>query len=177
MIPENRVDNGNFPIPKLLVDKGDIVRFMEEFKGFHAQFADCFSREEPRENFYQYMAGQMSQLERKSIEPIALSVESAKVRAMQHFLSDIVWEEERILSRYHDLLSVDLGNAEGVLIFDESGFVKKGNDSVGVSRQYCGNVGKVENCQVGVYAAYASRHGYGFLDSRLFIPEKWFGEA
>jgi SRSO17 transposase len=175
MIPENRVDNGSFPIPKLLIDKEDIDRFMEEFKGFHAQFADCFSREEPRENFYQYMAGQMSQLERKSIEPIALNVESAKVRAMQHFLSDIVWEEERILSRYHGMVSEDLGDTDGVLIFDESGFVKKGNDSVGVSRQYCGNVGKVENCQVGVYAAYASRHGYGFLDNRLFIPEKWFG--
>ncbi len=176
MMPENRVDNGSFPIPKLLIDKEDIVRFMEEFKGFHAQFADCFSREEPRENFYQYMAGQMSQLERKSIEPIALNVESAKVRAMQHFLSDIVWEEDRILSRYHGMVSEDLGDADGVFIFDESGFVKKGNDSVGVSRQYCGNVGKVENCQVGVYAGYASRHGYGFLDNRLFIPEKWFGE-
>jgi hypothetical protein len=73
---------------------------MEEFKGFHAQFADWFSREEPRENFYQYIAGQMSQLERKSIEPIALNVESTKVRAMQHFLSNVVWEEERILFRY-----------------------------------------------------------------------------
>ena len=59
---------------------------MEKFKGFHARFADCFSREEPRENFYQYMAGQMSQLERKSIEPIALHVESAKVRAMQYLM-------------------------------------------------------------------------------------------
>jgi len=176
MIPENRICNGSFPIPKLLISKEDINLFTEEFKGFHAQFADCFSREEPRENFYQYMAGQMSQLERKSIEPIALNVESAKVRAMQHFLSDIVWEEERILSRYHDMVSMDLGDAEGVLIFDESGFVKKGNDSVGVSRQYCGNVGKVDNCQVGVYMAYASRYGYGFLDSRLFIPEKWFGD-
>src|SRR3990172_2500116 len=176
MIPENRVYDGSFPIPKLLIDKEDIGSFMEEFKGFHAQFADCFSREEPRENFYQYMAGQMSQLERKSIEPIALNMESGKVRAMQHFLSDIVWEEERILSRYHGMVFEDLGDAAGGLIFDESGFVKKGNDSVGVSRQYCGNVGKVENCQVGVYAAYASRHGYGFLDSRLFIPEKWFVE-
>jgi SRSO17 transposase len=73
------------------------------------------------------------------------------------------------------MVSEDLGDTEGVLIFDESGFVKKGNDSIGVSRQYCGNVGKVENCQVGVYAAYASRHGYCFLDNRLFIPEKWFG--
>ncbi len=59
MISENRVDNGSFPIPKLLIDKGDVAHFMEEFKGFHAQFADCFSREEPRENFYQYMAGQV----------------------------------------------------------------------------------------------------------------------
>jgi len=154
----------------------DMKLFTEEFKGFHAQFADCFSREEPRENFSQYMAGQMSQLGRKSIEPIALNVQSAKVRAMQHFLSDIAWEEERILVRYHDMVSEDLGDAEGVLIFDESGFVKKGNDSVGVARQYCGNIGKVENCQVGVYMAYASHHGYCFLDNRLFIPEKWFGE-
>ena len=176
MIPENRVCNGSFPIPKLLINMEDMKLFTEEFKGFHAQFADCFSREEPRENFSQYMAGQMSQLDRKSIEPIALNVQSAKVRAMQHFLSDIAWEEDRILSRYHDMVSEDLGDAEGVLIFDESGFVKKGNDSVGVARQYCGNIGKVENCQVGVYTAYASRHGYCFLDNRLFIPEKWFGE-
>jgi SRSO17 transposase len=176
MIPENRVENGSFPIPKLLIEKEDISIFMEEFKGFHAQFADCFSREEPRKNFQLYMAGQMSQLERKSIEPIALNVEDAKVRAMQHFLSDVVWEEEMILSRYHDMVSEDLGDAEGALIFDESGFVKKGDDSIGVARQYCGNIGKVENCQVGVYAAYASRHGYSFLESRLFIPEKWFGD-
>lgn len=176
MIPENRVENGSFPIPKLLIDKEDMTIFMEEFKGFHAQFADCFSREEPRKNFQLYMAGQMSQLERKSIEPIALNVEDAKVRAMQHFLSDVVWEEEMILSRYHDMVSEDMGDAEGALIFDESGFVKKGDDSIGVARQYCGNIGKVENCQVGVYAAYASRHGYSFLESRLFIPEKWFGD-
>jgi hypothetical protein len=63
MIPETRVENGSFPIPKLLISKEDIALFMEEFKGFHTHFADCFSREEPRENFYQYMAGQMSQLE------------------------------------------------------------------------------------------------------------------
>lgn len=176
MIPENRFHVNTFSIPKLSIEKEDINLFMEEFKGFHAQFADCFSREEPRENFYQYMSGQMSQLERKSIEPIALNVENAKVRAMQHFLSDIAWKEDLILSRYRGNVSEDMGDEDGVLIFDESGFVKKGNDSVGVTRQYCGNVGKVENCQVGVYAAYASRHGYAFLDSRLFIPEKWFGE-
>jgi SRSO17 transposase len=176
MVPENRVQDGTFPIPKLLIEKEDIAQFIEEFRGFHAQFADCFSREEPRESFVQYMAGQMSPLERKSIEPIALNVENAKVRAMQHFISNVVWDESRIISRYHSMVSDDLGDAEGVLIFDESGFVKKGKESAGVARQYCGNVGKVENCQVGVFAAYASRHGYGVLDHRLFIPEKWFGD-
>src|SRR3990172_632591 len=115
MVPENRVCDGSFPIPKLLIDKDDIEHFMEAFKGFHSQFADCFSREEPRENFHMYMAGQMSPLERKSIEPIALNIENAKVRAMQHFLSDIKWEEERILSRYHGMVVEDLADAEGVL--------------------------------------------------------------
>ena len=62
MIPENRICNGSFSIPKLWIGKEDIVIFAKEFKGFHAQFADCFSREEPRESFYRYMAGQMSQL-------------------------------------------------------------------------------------------------------------------
>ena len=176
MVPEGCVCNGGFPIPKLFVGKEDMSCFVEELKGFHSQFADCFSREEPRENFYMYMVGQMSRLERKSVEPIALHVEGAKVRAMQHFLSEVAWDEGRILSRYHDMIGEDLADAEGALIFDESGFVKKGADSVGVSRQYCGSVGKVENCQVGVFAAYASRHGYCFLDSRLFVPEKWFRE-
>lgn len=67
------------------------------------------------------------------------------------------------------------GNApNGVLIFDESGFVKKGNESVGVAKQYCGNVGKVENSQVGVFTAYASPSGYSIIDKRLFLPKKWF---
>lgn len=176
MLPENRVQDGAFPIPKLFIGKEDITKFIEEFRCFHAQFADCFSREEPRENFAQYMAGQMSQLERKSIEPIALNVENATVRSMQHFISNVVWDEGRLISRYHSMVLDDLGDTEGVLIFDESGFVKKGNDSAGVARQYCGNVGKVENCQVGVFAAYASRHGYCILDNRLFIPKKWFGD-
>ena len=177
MVPETGTCNGSFPIPKLMIGKEDVEDFFKELEGFHAQFADCFSRQEPRDNFFQYMVGQMSHLERKSIEPIALHVEDAKVRAMQHFISDVVWDDTRILSRYHGIVAEDLGDTEGVLIFDESGFVKKGSDSTGVSRQYCGSIGKVENCQVGVFVAYASRHGYCMLGGRLFIPEKWFGEG
>jgi SRSO17 transposase len=69
-----------------------------------------------------------------------------------------------------------MGEPDGVLIFDESGMVKKGNESAGVARQYCGNIGKVENCQVGVYVGYATRHGYCLLGSRLYVPEIWFSD-
>src|SRR5437588_5333781 len=71
----------------------------------------------------------------------------------------------------------EMGEPDGVLIVDESGCVKKGQDSVGVARQYCGTLGKVENSQVGVFAAYASRHGYALVDKRLFMPEQWFSDA
>jgi SRSO17 transposase len=77
---------------------------------------------------------------------------------------------------YHQLVAEAMGDPEGVLMFDETGFVKKGGDSVGVARQYCGSLGKVENCQVGVLAGYASRQGSALVDTRLCMPEKWFGE-
>ncbi len=176
MLPECRAEGDILCIPKFSIDTEDIEGFVEELRGFHQEFADCFSRQEPRDNFFHYMVGQLSQLERKSIEPIALNVENAKVRAMQFFISDVVWDEKGIVSKYRIMVNEDLGDVNGVLIFDESGFVKKGGDSAGVARQYCGSIGKVENCQVGVFAAYASRHGYCLLGSRLFVPEKWFSE-
>ena len=176
MLPECRKQDDPYQIPKFDLERDDIENFAEEFRGFHEQFQDCFSRQEPRDNFYRYMAGQLSQLERKSIEPIALNLEDAKVRAMQFFVSNVIWDEDKIMSKYRSMVEEDLGDPNGALIFDESGFVKKGRESAGVSRQYCGTIGKVENCQVGVFAGYASRYGYCMLGSRLFIPEKWFSE-
>jgi SRSO17 transposase len=78
---------------------------------------------------------------------------------------------------YHQLVRDDLGDPEGVLRFDKSGFPTKGQDAVGVARQYCGTLGKVEHCQGGVCAAYASRHGDAFLDKRLFLPDLGFTDA
>lgn len=148
--------------------------FAPQLRDFLSEFDGCFSRSEPRENLHRYLVGQFSQVERKSIEPIALQVEGAEVRSMQRFISDVVWDESAIIKKHHDLVGGDMGDPAGVLIFDESGFVKKGEDSAGVARQYCGTLGKVENCQVGVFAAYASPQGYALLDAELFVPEKWF---
>jgi SRSO17 transposase len=177
MLPELRSDEAMLSIPKFDIQRDDIKGFISELRAFHEVFSDCFARSELREHFFRYMVGQLGQLERKSIEPIALAVEDGRVRAMQRFVSEAVWDDDRILTKYRSLVNEDLGDENGVLIFDESGFVKKGEDSIGVSKQYCGNVGKVENCQVGVFAAYASPHGYALVDKRLYIPEKWFGDA
>jgi SRSO17 transposase len=150
---------------------------MEELWGFQATFHDCFARSEPRTHFFDSMVGQFSKLARKSIEPIALGVEGGTVRGMQRFLSDVHWDEEQMRWNYHQLVADPMGDAHGVLIFDETGLAKKGQHSVGVARQYCGTLGKVENCQVGVLAAYASRQGYALVDKRLFLPESWFDDV
>jgi SRSO17 transposase len=176
MLPDCRNQDAIFSIPKFNIDKKEVEAFTDELKGFHEEFKDCFSRSESRDNFFRYTAGQLSKLEKKSIEPIALNIQGGKVRSMQKFISDVIWDEDKLLIKYHHNLNDDMGNCNGVLIFDESGFAKKGNDSAGVAKQYCGNLGKVENCQVGVFAAYASPTGYALLDKRLFIPEKWFTE-
>jgi len=177
MLPATRYGEHLYSVPKFDLGKGDIKDFMNELSGFHEPFADFFQRSESREHFFNYMAGQFSPLERKSIEPIALAVKDGNVRAMQRFVSDAPWDDENMLTKYHSLINDDLGGPDGTLIFDESGFIKKGQDSIGVARQYCGNVGKVDNCQVGVFAAYASEHGYALIDKRLFIPQKWFTDA
>lgn len=176
MLPECRQEEYLFSVPKFDVASSDVESFMDELRCFHDEYRDCFHRSETRENVFHYMVGQFSKLERKSIEPIALAVEDAKVRTMQRAVSSTHWDEEKLLAKYRSMVNDDMGDPDGVLMFDESGFVKKGKESAGVLRQYCGSVGKVENCQVGVFAAYASAHGYAFLDKRLFVPEEWFSE-
>lgn len=176
MLPEIRQTDYLYAVPKFDLDRNDVSDLAQELKGFHENFADCFQRSESRNNFYRYMAGQFCPLERKSIEPIAFAIEGGKVRAMQRFVSDAPWDDEKIESKYRSLVNDDIGHPDGALIFDESGFVKKGDDSIGVARQYSGSIGKVDNCQVGVFAAYTSPHGYSIVDKRLYIPEHWFGD-
>lgn len=175
MLPECRSEGYLYTIPECQLEIQDVNAFMEELKCFHGKFADCFVRSEPRENFYHYLVGQLSPLERKSIEPIAVNVAGKEgVRSMQRSVSDAVWDESKMLATHQKMVADEMGEPDGVAMFDESGFVKKGMMSAGVSRQYCGTIGKVENCQVGVFMGYASRKGYALVDTRLFVPERWF---
>src|SRR5499427_973520 len=177
MLPVCRTAGEGFALPTFEVVPSDVEGFMEELWEFQSVFHDCFTRSEPRAHFFDYMVGQCSKLERKSIEPIALRVEGGTIRGLQRFISDVRWDETQMLWNYHQLVAAEMGEPDGVLMFDESGFVKKGNDSVGVARQYCGTLGKVEHGQVGVFAGYASRRGYALVDKRLFLPEVWLTEA
>jgi SRSO17 transposase len=177
MLPACRTDGEGFAIPTFDVVPSDVEGFIEELWEFQSAFHDCFARSEPRAHFFDSMVGQCSALERKSIEPMALHVEGGTIRGLQRFISDVRWDEEQMLWNYHQMVAEELGDPDGILMFDETGFVKKGKDSAGVARQYCGTLGKVENCQVGVFAGYASRQGYALVDKRLFLPEGWFTEA
>ena len=105
---------------------------MNEPIGFHEQFADWFQRSESRGHFFNFMAQQFSVLDPKSIEPIALALGNGNVRVLHRFVSDAPCDNDNILSRYSCLISDDLGSPDGTLIFDDNGFVKKGEDSVGV---------------------------------------------
>lgn len=174
MLAACRTQDDPYALPPCDLTSDDVGGFLEELQTFHESFRSCFVRSEPRHHFLHYMSGQFSALERKSIEPMALHLEGGNIRGMQRFISDDVWNEPQMQRLYHGMMAHDMGDLHGVLIFDESGFVKKGQDSVGVARQYCGNVGKVENAQVGVFAAYASAKGYALVDQRLFLPESWF---
>jgi SRSO17 transposase len=177
MLPTSRTPGAVYPLPHFDVSACDVEGFFDELHAFHEAFRPCFERSEPRDHFFRYMVGQFSSLERKSIEPIALQGGASSVRAMQRGISDVAWDEAQMLKTYHRFVAADMGEPDGVLIVDETGFPKKGKASVGVARQYCGSLGKVENCQVGVFAAYASRQGYALVDKRLFLPEQWFADT
>jgi SRSO17 transposase len=102
--------------------------------------------------FFDSLVGPLRQLARTSIEPRALHVAGGTLRGLQRFISDVRWDEEQRGWNDHQLVAAEMGEPAGVLRFDETGFVKKGKDSVGVARQYCGTLGTVEHCQVGVCA-------------------------
>ena len=177
MLPACRTADTPFAIPTFEVTAHDIDGLLDELWDFQSAFHDCFARSESRAHFFDYMAGQLSPLARKSIEPMALRVQGGSIRGLQRFISTVPWDEDHMLWTYHQLVADAMGESDGVLMFDETGFVKKGQESVGVARQYCGTLGKVDHCQVGVFAGYASRQGYALVDKRLFLPDAWFTET
>jgi SRSO17 transposase len=158
----------------------DVIMSGDELLAFHRQFQALFNRREQRIWSLRYLCGQLANLERKTIEPLVLAQLGADpnaIRGMQQFIGRGAWDSTPLLIHMQSLVGRWFGEEDGVVIVDGSGFPKEGRHSVGVARQYCGHLGKIANCQEGVFLVYASRHGYGFLDERLYVPEEWFSDA
>lgn len=165
------------PLTQMNIGEEDLQEMAKELTNFHHEFSSCFVRSEQERLGLGYLAGLLSNLKAKSAEPIALQVVDEKsVRSMQRFMKTYRWEHETMLQKHQDMVAQDLGSSEGMITVDPSEFPKKGKKSVGVAKQYCGRLGKVENCQSGVFLGYASEKGYGLIDCQLYMPNKWFSE-
>ena len=139
---------------------------------FLDEFGDCFGRSEPREHLRTYVRGQLSNLPRKSIEPIALSAGVAP-RTLQGFLSYLCWDEPHLRDRLQRIVARDHADPDAIGVVDESGNSKKGKHTACVQRQWCGNTGKTDNCVVGVHLGYVAGDFQCLLDSDLFVPRQW----
>ena len=145
-----------------------------KLKEFAEGFRDCFTRVSQLSVMTTYWIGLMSQLRRKNAEAIALETGEYAPRTMQDFLCSYKWDHQQMLEQHRAQVAKRLNASDGAIAFDPSDNPKKGKESVGVIRQYCGNLGKVENCQSGLYASYISEKGYELIDSRLYVPKPWF---
>lgn len=152
----------------------DLDRVADSFTTFHAHFAPLFGRVEVRLRSEQYLRGLLVQhADRRNAENIAEAVTGATPRALQRFLTAAPWLHHPVIAALQEFVDTRLSSPDGVFIFDESGAAKQGKHSVGVARQYSGTLGKVGNCQVGVYLAYASSRGHALLDGELYLPKEW----
>lgn len=140
------------------------------------RFGRLFVRSEPRDQAGRYLEGLLGPVERKNGWQLAEHLGDARPWRTQRVLSHALWDEDAARDLCRDYAVERLGAAGAVLVVDETGFLKKGRHSAGVARQYSGTAGKVENSQVGVFLAYASRRGHALIDRRLYLPQAWAGD-
>jgi SRSO17 transposase len=137
------------------------------------RLAPYFERSEPRQRALEYLRGLLSPVERKNSWQLAELSGDATPYGVQHLLRRALWDPEAVRDELRRYVVQHLGDAAAVLVLDETGFLKKGRHSAGVARQYSGTAGRIDNCQIGVFVAYASRHGHALLDRELYLPAEW----
>lgn len=132
-----------------------------------------FARAETRQHVAAYLKGLLSPIERKNGWQLSEAVGEETPYALQHLLGRATWDADAVRDDLRSYVIEQLGDAQGVLVIDETGFVKKGLHSVGVQRQYSGTAGRIENCQIGVFLAYATSHGRTLIDRDIYLPKSW----
>jgi SRSO17 transposase len=145
---------------------------LERLEQFAESFIASFGRREPKQNAQIYISGLLSDLGRKNVESIAYRYDQDR-RALQRFIGFAPWDHQPLLEELARQVGAELGEHDGVIVFDPSAHKKCGNDSVGVQRQWLGRLGKVDNGQVAIYMGYASRKEHGLVDTRLYLPKQW----
>ena len=151
-----------------------IERYTDAWAELYARIGCRFARAEARERAGRYLAGLLERVPRKNGWQLAEAIGETGSRGVQRLLSAATWDTDGVRDDLRDYVVAHLGDeATGVLIVDETGFLKKGRKSCGVARQYTGTAGATENCQVGVFLAYAAQDGAGFIDRALYLPREW----
>ena len=154
------------------MDVEQIRQLEPKLDRFLERFADCFARKDTRAHLGVYVRGQLSDLPEKSVEPIALEAGVAP-RTLQEFLSQLKWDEGRLRDRVLQVVKTEHAGGHTIGIFDETSDPKKGDKTPGVQKQWCGRLGKTENCLVTVHLGYAVGDFHCLLDGELFLPESW----
>jgi SRSO17 transposase len=154
----------------------DAAAWAAELERLGARIAPRFGRVEPRRRALAYLRGLLAPIERKNGWQLAEAAGDRTPDGMQDFLSRMRWDADEVRDDVRAYVVEHLGDPDAVLVLDETGFVKKGRHSVGVQRQYSGTAGRIENCQIGVFLAYASAKGQALIDRALYLPERWAGD-
>jgi SRSO17 transposase len=158
------------------VSAADVRSCRQRLQRFLQRYLPQFYREEQRELAEVVIHGRLSKLERKTSEPIAYQAGRER-KPVQHFVGAGCWDDEAVMAELRRHVAETWGDPDAVLVLDPSGFPKKGTASCGVARQWCGRLGKVDNCQVGVFLAYVTAAGYALVDRRLYLPQDWAADA
>jgi SRSO17 transposase len=145
---------------------------LPRLEAFLQPFVEVLQTPEQRTNAKHYVQGLLSDLDGKDVESIAY-LHDRERQGLQKFIGQAEWDHQPLLTELVRQVGTELGEADGVLVFDPSAFPKKGTESVGVQRQWCGRLGKIDNCQVGIYLAYVSRREQALVDCRLYLPKEW----
>jgi SRSO17 transposase len=156
-----------------MTTNAEIAGWCEGLETLHARIAHRFRRAEARGRVKRYLAELLDRVERKNGWQLAEHLGEAGPQGVQRLLNAADWDVDAVRDDLRVYVTEHLGDPDGVLIVDETGFLKKGTKSVGVQRQYSGTAGRIENCQIGVFLGYASSQGRAFLDRELYLPQEW----
>lgn len=165
-------------IEQSILALGTLDRWSDALTELHTRVARRFARAEVRERVRRYLTGLLGRAERKNGWQVAEALGEPSPHGVQRLLNDATWDADGVRDDLRTYVVDHLGDeASGVLILDDTGFVKKGDKSCGVARRYTGTVGDTANAQVGVFLVYASRHGAAFIDRALSLPHAWTDDA